>query len=43
LQGVLDSASHAHPLMTMPQQSAQIALLGRRHPDRWKAILRKEL
>jgi hypothetical protein len=39
LQRVLDSRSQAHPLMTVAQQRAQIALLARGHPDRWKAIL----
>jgi hypothetical protein len=39
LQRVLDSGSQAHPLMTVTEQRAQIALLGRGHPDRWKAIL----
>jgi hypothetical protein len=29
--------------MTVPQKRAQIALLGRRHPDRWKAIFYEKL
>ena len=39
MQRVLDSRSQAHPLMTVTQQRAQIALLARGHPDRGKAIL----
>jgi hypothetical protein len=33
---------HPYPLMTMPQQGAQIPLLGRWHLDRRKAILREQ-
>jgi hypothetical protein len=43
LQRVLDSGSQAHPLMTVPQQSAQISLLGGGHPDRWETILCQQL
>jgi hypothetical protein len=43
LQRVLDSGSQAHPLMTVPQQRAQISLLGGGHPDRWKTILCQQL
>jgi hypothetical protein len=37
LQRVLHSRSYLHPRMTVPQQGAQVPLLGRGHPDRGKA------
>src|SRR5260370_33894313 len=43
LQRVLDSGSQAHPLLAVPQQRAQISLLGGGHPDRWKTILCQQL
>ena len=33
------SRSHLHPLMTVPQQSSQVPLFRRRHPNLWKPIL----
>jgi hypothetical protein len=43
LQGVLQSRSHLHPLMSVPQQGSQIPLFHRRHPDRGKAIFYQQL
>jgi hypothetical protein len=39
LQGVLQSRSHPHPLVSVPQQGSQVPLFDRGHPNLGNAIL----
>jgi hypothetical protein len=43
LQRALHSRPHLDPLMTVPQQAAQISLLAARHPDGGETILHQQL
>ena len=43
LQRVLHPRPHLYPLMPVPHKRAQISLLGRGHPDRWKVVLCEQL